>query len=69
MNNLPNWVVYRDVPYPLALHPLEARKFLDHRPDLAVKAVRARRVGHCGRRAVGELYAVGLGQHRAQHGE
>jgi hypothetical protein len=42
VNNSQHWVVFRDVPYPIALHTLEARKFLDHRPDLAVMAVRTR---------------------------
>ena len=32
VNKSPHFVVYSDVPYPIALHPLEARKFLDHRP-------------------------------------
>jgi hypothetical protein len=35
LNNSPHGVVYRDMPYPTALHLFEARKFLDHRPDLA----------------------------------
>ncbi|KAH9986137.1 DUF1768-domain-containing protein, partial [Russula vinacea] len=35
VNNSPHRVVYRGLPYPTALHLFEARKFLDHRPDLA----------------------------------
>jgi hypothetical protein len=35
LNNSPHRVVYRDRPYPTALHLFEARKFVDHRPDLA----------------------------------
>ena len=31
----PHSVVYQDELYPTALHLFEARKFLDHRPDLA----------------------------------
>jgi len=31
----PDAVLYRDKLYPTALHLFEARKFLDHRPDLA----------------------------------
>jgi hypothetical protein len=35
LNNSPHGVVYREAPYPTALHLFEARRFLDHRPDLA----------------------------------
>jgi predicted NAD-dependent protein-ADP-ribosyltransferase YbiA (DUF1768 family) len=31
----PHAVVYQDELYPTALHLFEARKFVDHRPDLA----------------------------------
>ena len=31
----PHTVLYQDELYPTALHLFEARKFLDHRPDLA----------------------------------
>jgi predicted NAD-dependent protein-ADP-ribosyltransferase YbiA (DUF1768 family) len=37
----PHTVVYEDDLYPTALHLFEARKFLDHRPDLAD------RIRHC----------------------
>src|SRR6266581_5248349 len=33
--HLPHTVLYRDKRYPVVLHLFEARKFLDHRPDLA----------------------------------
>jgi len=39
----PHRVVYQDELYPTALHLFEARKFLDHRPDLAD------RIRQCGR--------------------
>ena len=37
-------MVYRNLPYPTALHLFEARKFLDHRPDLAEQIRRCERV-------------------------
>ena len=44
LNNSPHFVVYRNLPYPTALHLFEARKFLDHRPDLAEQIRRCERV-------------------------
>jgi hypothetical protein len=40
----PHTVVYEDDLYPTALHLFEARKFLDHRPDLAEQIRRCERV-------------------------
>ncbi|KAH9986136.1 DUF1768-domain-containing protein [Russula vinacea] len=40
----PHSVVYEDDLYPTALHLFEARKFLDHRPDLAEQIRRCERV-------------------------
>ncbi|KAF8460861.1 hypothetical protein DFH94DRAFT_700190 [Russula ochroleuca] len=40
----PHSVVYEDDLYPTALHLFEARKFLDHRPDLAEQIRRCSRV-------------------------
>jgi predicted NAD-dependent protein-ADP-ribosyltransferase YbiA (DUF1768 family) len=37
-------VAYQDELYPTALHLFEARKFLDHRPDLAERIRRCERV-------------------------
>ena len=44
LNMSPHPVVYRDVAYPTALHLFEARKFLDHRPDLAERIRQCQRV-------------------------
>ena len=35
LNNSPHNVVYRNLVYPTALHLYEARKFLDHKPEVA----------------------------------
>ncbi len=43
MNNSPHRVLYKNVLYPTALHLYEARKFLDHRPDLAEQIRRCER--------------------------
>ena len=40
----PHSVVYEEDLYPTALHLFEARKFLDHRPDLAEQIRRCERV-------------------------
>ncbi|KAI9462054.1 DUF1768-domain-containing protein [Russula earlei] len=40
----PHSVVYHDELYPTALHLFEARKFLDHRPDLADRIRQCERV-------------------------
>jgi predicted NAD-dependent protein-ADP-ribosyltransferase YbiA (DUF1768 family) len=47
----PHSVVYGEVMYPTALHLYEARKFLDHRPDLVD------RIRQCGR--VEEVVDIG----------
>jgi predicted NAD-dependent protein-ADP-ribosyltransferase YbiA (DUF1768 family) len=40
----PHSVVYEEELYPTALHLFEARKFLDHRPDLAERIRQCERV-------------------------
>lgn len=40
----PHTVLYQDELYPTALHLFEARKFLDHRPDLADRIRECERV-------------------------
>ena len=40
----PHSVVYEEALYPTALHLFEARKFLDHRPDLAEQVRRCEHV-------------------------
>ena len=42
--NSPHSVVYEEDLYPTAFHLFEARKFLDHRPDLADRIRRCERV-------------------------
>ena len=44
MYHSPHTVVYEEDLYPTALHLFEARKFLDHRPDLAEQIRQCKRV-------------------------